>query len=80
MMVFYTLVLQFYLKKGKNKKRRWYFLRKKTEEEKQCYHDMISVDRKARVFPVKLKLQGTLFYLNKYIKKEIFKKELMDLI
>ena len=41
---------------------------------------MISVDRKARVFPVKLKLQGTLFYLNKYIKKEIFKKELMDLI
>ena len=41
---------------------------------------MISVDGKGTVFPVKLTLQGTSLYLNKYIEKEIFKKELMRII
>ena len=41
---------------------------------------MISVDGKGTVFPVKLTLQGTSLYLNKYIEKEIFKKELRRII
>ena len=41
---------------------------------------MISVDGKGTVFPAKLTLQGTSLYLNKYIEKEIFKKELMRII
>ena len=41
---------------------------------------MISVDGKGTVFPVRLTLQGTSLYLNKYIEKEIFKKELMRII
>ena len=35
---------------------------------------MISADGKGTLFTVKLKLQGTSFYLTKYIENEIFKK------
>ena len=66
---------------GKRKKENDTYSRKKNSTKtKQCYHDMISADGKGTLFTVKLKLQGTSFYLNKYIEKEIFKKELMNLI
>ena len=60
------MLLQFYFKKSEKEKKKMIYSGKKTEE-KQNYHDMISVDGKATVFPVKLKLQGMSFYLKKYI-------------
>ena len=48
--------------------------KKNSTKTKQCYHDMISADGKGALFIVKLKLQGTSFYLNKYIENKIFKK------
>ena len=54
-MVFYTLVLQFYLKNEQKKKGRWYLSKKKKVEEKQNIPTiMISADGKRAVFPVKL--------------------------
>ena len=57
-MVFYTLILQFYLKMGKKKKEDDTFLRKTAEEKQNSVSIIISVDGKGTVFPGKLKLQG----------------------
>ena len=57
-MVFYTLILQFYLKMGKRKKEDDTFLRKTAEEKQNSASIIISVDGKGTVFPGKLKLQG----------------------
>ena len=67
-------------KNGKKKKRKMILSGEKNRRKtKQCYHN-IYVDGKGTVFQVKLKLRGTLFYLNKHIKKEIFKKIWMNLV
>ena len=55
-MVFYTLVAQFYLKNAKKIP----FWRNNPEEKQNRATKMISVDEKATVFPMKLKLQGKL--------------------
>ena len=55
-MVFYTLVVQFYLKNAKKIP----FWRNNLEEKQNRATKMISVDEKATVFPMKLKLQGKL--------------------
>ena len=61
-MVFYTLVLQFFLKKWAKEKRKWYlFEKKKTEEKQNSATIIISVDGKVTVFPMKLKLQRESF-------------------
>ena len=57
-MVFYTLILQFYLKMGKKKKEDDTFLRKTAEEKQNSASIIISVDGKGTVFPGKLKFQG----------------------
>ena len=67
-MVFYTLFLQFHLKKSTKK----IILRKKTEEKQNSATIMLSVDGKGTVFPMKLNYMGN--RLNKDIKKENFKK------
>ena len=51
---------------------------KKADEKQNSATTMTSVNGKWRVFPVKLKLQGNC--LNKDIKSENFKKDLMNLI
>ena len=56
-MVFYTLVLQFFLKNGQKKKENDTFLRKKNRRKTI----IISVDGKVTVFPMKLKLQRESF-------------------
>ena len=74
-MVFYTLVSQFYLKNWKKEKKKMRHSKEKNRKKiKQSYHGMISVDGKGTVFPVKLKLQGTSLYLNKYIERRFLKK------
>ena len=60
-MVFYTLVLQFYLKNGQKKKEDDTFLRKKREGKQNSASIMISANEKKTVFPVKLKLQRESF-------------------
>ena len=60
-MLFYTLVLQFYLKNGQKKEEDETFPRKKTQEKQNSATIMISVDGKVTVFPMKLKLQGSSF-------------------
>ena len=75
--MFYPLVLQFYYKKWEKEKKKMILTKEKKKNStktKQCYHDMISADGKGTLFIVKLKLQGTSFYLNKYIENKIFKK------
>ena len=74
--MFYHLVLQFYYKKWEKEKKKMILTKEKknSTKTKQCYHDMISADGKGTLFIVKLKLQGTSFYLNKYIENKIFKK------
>ena len=56
-MVFYTLILQFYLKNEQRKKEGDTFLRKKTEEKQNYVTIIISIDGKGTVFPVNMKLQ-----------------------
>ena len=68
---------------GKRNKEDDTFPRKK-QKKKQSVTIMTSVDRKGPAFPVKLKLEGKLklvwnWSLNKEIKKENFKKDLMNL-
>ena len=45
--------------------------KKNRRKTKQCYDDLISVDGKGTVLPVRLKLHGKSFYLNKYLEKVI---------
>ena len=72
-MTFYTLDLQFCLKKGQKKKRRWHLSQKKKTEEKQSSADIIiSVDGKGTVFPWSWNYKRN--RLNKDIKKESFWK------
>ena len=54
------------------------FRRKQTKGKQNSATVMISADGKGTVFPVKLRLQGN--SLNKEIKKENFKKDVMNLI
>ena len=56
-MLFYTLVLQYYLKNGQRKEDDTY-LWKKADEKQSSATTMILVDGKETFFPVKLKLQG----------------------
>ena len=57
---------------GKRKKEDDTFWGKKNRRKtKQCYDDLISVDGKGTVLPVRLKLHGKSFYLNKYLEKVI---------
>ena len=60
-MVFYTLLLQSYLKNGQKKKRRLYLSEVKTGEIQNGATMMISVYLKGILLPVKLKLQAELF-------------------
>ena len=46
---------------SKGKKEDVTFLRKKTEKNHNSFTTMICVDRKERIFPLKLKLEGKLF-------------------
>ena len=59
-MLFYTLVLQYYLKNGQRKEDDTY-LWKKADEKQSSATTMILVDGKGTFFPVKLKLQGGQF-------------------
>ena len=77
-MMFHFLVLQFYFKNGQNKKENDTFLKKEAKEKENSATTMISVDGKGTVFPMKLELQGESF--EKHIKKENFKKGLINLI
>ena len=56
-MLFYTLVLQYYLKNGQRKEDDTY-LWKKADEKQSSATTMILVVGKGTFFPVKLKLQG----------------------
>ena len=57
--MFYTLVLQFYLKNGQKEKRRRYFSEeKKTREKQNIATTMKSVYEKGTVFLMKLKFKG----------------------
>ena len=56
-MLFYTLVLQYYVKNGQRKEDDTY-LWKKADEKQSSATTMILVDGKGTFFPVKLKLQG----------------------
>ena len=55
--MFYTFVLQFYLKNGE-KKNMIVYCANKPEEKQNSATIMISVDGKGTAFPVILKLQG----------------------
>ena len=56
-MVFYTLVLQFYLKNEQKQKRRWYLYEEKNRKKQNSATMIISVDGIGTVFLVKLKLK-----------------------
>ena len=78
-MTFYTLDLQFRLKKAQKKKRRWRLSKKKKTEEKQSSADIIiSVDGKGTVFPWNWNYKRNC--LNKDIKERKFLKNLINLI
>ena len=50
--MFYFLVLQFYLKNGQKKKRKWHLSSEKAEEKKNSA--ITTIDGKGTVFPMKL--------------------------
>ena len=43
------------------KEKKWHISEEKTEKKAKNYYQMISVNGKGTVFPVKLKLEGELF-------------------
>ena len=57
-MVFYTLVLQLYLKNGQRKEDETFMVKQKSHKKQNSAAIMISVDGKGVVFPMKWKLQG----------------------
>ena len=72
-MVFYTLVLQFCLKRAETKTKMTHLWGKKTKEKQNIAIMRISIDEIGIAFPVKLKItRGTVWI--KILKKRILKK------
>ena len=76
--MFHFLVLQFYLKNGQEKKIKWQRSEKNAEEKQNSATTMTSVDGKQTVFPKKVEITREIVLKN--IKKEDFKKGLINLI